>query len=78
MDILYRKNINLYSNSFLIEYNRVLKLTKKLNEKIGFPIYKVSIDVINSELIVVNRFSNKRKKRDFRHLMKRNLNYGKW
>ena len=50
MDILYRKHMNLYGSSFLKEYTRVSKLTEELNKKIGIPIYKVTIDVLNSEL----------------------------
>lgn len=74
MDILYRKHMNLYGSSFLKEYTRVSKLTEELNKKIGFPIYKVTIDVLNSELKVENRFLGK-KKMKFSHSMKGNLNY---
>lgn len=61
IDVIYKKYLNLYDDSFLLEYNRVAKLTKELNDKIGFPIFKIKIDVINSELKVENRFVKKNK-----------------
>lgn len=78
MNVIYLKKINLYDKSFLIEYNRVLELTKKINEEIGLPIFRVKIDIINSELKVENRFLYKKNKQEFKNLFKgSNLSYAR-
>ena len=71
INVIYKRQMNLYGNLFLAEYIRVSKLTEELNKRIGFPIYKITIDTLNSELRVENRFLKKRKS------IKRSLNYVK-
>ena len=74
MDIIYRRQMSLYSDLFLKEYLRVSELTKELNKNIGFPMYKVVMDALNSELRVENKFQKHRKIK-FKNSMKGNLNY---
>lgn len=71
IDVIYRKHLNLYDDSFLLEYNRVTKLTKELNDEIGIPMFRVKIDVLNSELKVENRFIKSNNKYKFKHFIRK-------
>ena len=52
--VIYERKVRLYTKSFLDEYIRVNELTRKLNKKIGFSIFKVVVDVETSTLKVLN------------------------
>ena len=54
--IIYENKMNLYSKDFLDEYSRITALTNKLNNKLGFPIFRATIDAVNSKIKVENRF----------------------
>lgn len=54
--VIYERKVRLYTKSFLDEYIRVNELTRKLNKKIGFSIFKVVVDVETSTLKVLNRY----------------------
>ena len=70
---IYERKVRLYTKSFLDEYIRVSELTRKLNKKIGFSVFKVAIDVETSTLRVVNRYENKSRNR-FKNTFKEVLN----
>ena len=56
---IYERKVRLYTKSFLDEYLRVSELTRKLNKKIGFSVFKVIVDVETSTLKVVNKYENR-------------------
>ena len=70
INTIYKKHVNLYDNSFLLEYKRVMELTKKINDELGFPVFKIRIDAINSELKVENRFAEQKSKNKFKNMIK--------
>ena len=56
---IYERKVRLYTKSFLDEYIRVSELTRKLNKKIGFSVFKVIVDIETSTLKVVNKYENR-------------------
>ena len=71
--VIYERKVRLYTKSFLDEYIRVNELTRKLNKKIGFSIFKVVVDVETSTLKVLNR-NEHRSKNKFQNTFKEVLN----
>ncbi len=70
---IYERKVQLYTKSFLDEYLRVSELTRKLNSKIGFSVFKVIVDVETSTLKVINRYEN-RSRNKFKNTFKEVLN----
>lgn len=70
---IYERKVRLYTKSFLDEYIRVSKLTRKLNKKIGFSVFKVIVDIETSTLKVVNKYEN-RTRNKFQNTFKEVLN----
>ena len=70
---IYERQVRLYTKSFLDEYLRVSELTRKLNKKIGFSVFKVIVDVETSTLKVVNRYES-RSRNKFKNTFKEVLN----
>ena len=70
---IYERKVRLYTKSFLDEYLRVSELTRKLNKKIGFSVFKVIVDVETSTLKVVNKYEN-RTRNKFQNTFKEVLN----
>ena len=54
--VIYEKKMNLYSKNFIDEYSRITALTNKLNNKLGFPVFRATIDAVNSKIKVEKRF----------------------
>ena len=71
--VIYERKVRLYTKSFLDEYIRVNELTRKLNKKIGFSIFKVVVDVETSTLKVFNRYEH-RSKNKFQNTFREVLN----
>ena len=71
--VIYERKVRLYTKSFLDEYIRVSELTRKLNKKIGFSIFKVVVDVETSTLKVLNKYEH-RSKNKFQNTFKEVLN----
>ncbi|AMD95621.1 hypothetical protein BCB68_07105 [Leptotrichia sp. oral taxon 498] len=70
---IYERKVRLYTKSFLDEYIRVSELTRKLNKKIGFSVFKVIVDIETSTLKVVNKYEN-RTRNKFQNTFKEVLN----
>lgn len=70
---IYERKVRLYTKSFLDEYLRVSELTRKLNKKIGFSVFKVIVDVETSTLKVVNRYES-RSRNKFKNAFEEVLN----
>ena len=70
---IYERKVQLYTKSFWDEYLRVSELTRKLNSKIGFSVFKVIVDVETSTLKVINRYEN-RSRNKFKNTFKEVLN----
>ena len=70
---IYERKVRLYTKSFLDEYLRVSELTRKLNKKIGFSVFKVIVDVETSTLKVVNKYENRTRDK-FQNTFKEVLN----
>ena len=70
---IYERKVRLYTKSFLDEYLRVSELTRKLNKKIGFSVFKVIVDIETSTLKVVNKYEN-RTRNKFQNTFKEVLN----
>lgn len=70
---IYERKVRLYTKSFLDEYLRVSELTRKLNKKIGFSVFKVIVDVETSTLKVVNKYES-RSRNKFKNTFKEVLN----
>ena len=71
--VIYERKVRLYTKSFLDEYIRVNELTRKLNKKIVFSVFKVVVDVETSTLKVLNRYEH-RSKNKFQNTFKEVLN----
>jgi hypothetical protein len=70
---IYERKVRLYTKSFLDEYIRVSELTRKLNKKIGFSVFKVIVDIETSTLKVVNKYENRTRDK-FQNTFKEVLN----